>query len=70
MMRRGDLSPGRVRWVKQHRDEPRLTDRCIVPPPATIAFRRARELLLERLERQSVVEVGRWIRYELYEDDR
>jgi hypothetical protein len=31
---------------------------------------RARELLLERLERQSVVEVGRWIRYEFYEDDR
>jgi len=31
---------------------------------------RARGLLVERLERQSVVEVGRWARDELYEDDR
>lgn len=31
---------------------------------------RARELLLARLERQPVVEAGRWTRDELYEDDR
>jgi hypothetical protein len=37
------------------------------PEPAAAG---ARASLLKRLERQAVVDIGRWTREELYEDDR
>lgn len=41
----------------------------IVPPTATAATNGARDVLIDRLRRQIPVDIGRWSRDELYEDD-
>ena len=42
----------------------------IIPAEEQPTLSRARAALLARLEKEPIVEVGRWTRAELYEDDR
>jgi prevent-host-death family protein len=62
-----DVRQGRSFIVTSHGKPVARIGPVNFPEPAAAG---ARASLLKRLERQAVVDIGRWTREELYEDDR